>query len=67
MHRFERMLARYEVLVKRVLLRPVRVLAIFGIVFVISLSLYAFLASPTFRRPMPANSSSTSRLPPEPG
>src|ERR1700691_4578922 len=41
--RFEQMLARYEVLVKRVLLRPVRVLAIFGIVFAISLSLYAFL------------------------
>ena len=41
--RFEQMLARYEVLVKRVLLRPVSVLAIFGIVFAISLSLYAFL------------------------
>src|SRR5580658_4018480 len=41
--RFEQMLARYEVLVKRVLLRPVSVLAIFGIVFAVSLSLYAFL------------------------
>jgi multidrug efflux pump subunit AcrB len=41
--RFEQMLARYEVLVKRALLRPVSVLAIFGIVFAISLSLYAFL------------------------
>src|SRR6202522_614305 len=41
--RFEQMLARYEVLVKRVLLRPVSVLAIFGIVFAISLTLYAFL------------------------
>ena len=42
-HRFEQMLARYEVLVKRVLLQPVRVLVAFGVVFVISLSLYAFL------------------------
>jgi multidrug efflux pump subunit AcrB len=42
-HRFEQMLLRYEVLVKRVLQRPVRVLAVFGIVFAASLSLYAFL------------------------
>jgi multidrug efflux pump subunit AcrB len=42
-HRFEQMLARYEVLVKRVLQRPIRVLAVFGVVFVVSLSLYAFL------------------------
>jgi multidrug efflux pump subunit AcrB len=42
-HRFEQMLARYEVLVKRMLERPVRVLATFGIVFAISLSLYFFL------------------------
>jgi multidrug efflux pump subunit AcrB len=41
--RFEQMLANYELAVKRVLLRPVRVLVIFGIVFVISLSLYALL------------------------
>ena len=40
---FEQMLARYEVLVKRVLQRPVRVLAVFGIVFAVSLSLYAFI------------------------
>src|ERR1700678_4438743 len=40
---FEQMLARYEVLVKRVLLRPVRVLTVFGIVFLVSLSLYALL------------------------
>jgi multidrug efflux pump subunit AcrB len=42
-HRFEQMLARYEMLVKRVLQRPIRVLAVFGIVFIVSLSLYAFL------------------------
>lgn len=42
-HRFERMLARYEVLVKRVLQRPARVLTAFGIVFVASLSLYFLL------------------------
>jgi multidrug efflux pump subunit AcrB len=42
-HRFERMLARYEVLVKRVLQRPARVLTAFGIVFVVSLSLYFLL------------------------
>jgi multidrug efflux pump subunit AcrB len=42
-HRFEQMLTSYEVLVKRVLQRPVRVLAVFGIVFAVSLSLYAFL------------------------
>jgi multidrug efflux pump subunit AcrB len=42
-HRFEQMLARYEVLVKRVLQQPIRVLAVFGVVFVVSLSLYAFL------------------------
>jgi multidrug efflux pump subunit AcrB len=42
-HRFERMLARYEVLVKGVLQRPVRVLVAFGVVFVVSLSLYFFL------------------------
>ena len=41
--RFEQMLARYEILVKRVLLRPVRVLTVFGIVFLVSLSLYALL------------------------
>ena len=41
--RFEQMLAGYELLVKRVLLRPVSVLAMFGVVFVISLSLYALL------------------------
>jgi multidrug efflux pump subunit AcrB len=41
--RFEQMLARYEILVKRVLQRPVRILAAFGIVFAVSLSLYAFL------------------------
>jgi multidrug efflux pump subunit AcrB len=41
--RFEQMLARYEVLVKRVLARPVRVLTVFGIVFLVSLSLYALL------------------------
>lgn len=41
--RFEQMLARYEVLVKRVLQRPVRVLAVFGIVFAASLSLYLFV------------------------
>jgi multidrug efflux pump subunit AcrB len=42
-HRFEQMLTRYEVLVKRVLQQPIRVLAVFGIVFAVSLSLYAFL------------------------
>ena len=42
-HRFEQMLARYKVLVKRVLQQPIRVLAVFGVVFVVSLSLYAFL------------------------
>jgi multidrug efflux pump subunit AcrB len=42
-HRFEQMLARYEMLVKRVLQRPIRVLAVFGIVFIVSLSLYALL------------------------
>ena len=42
-HRFEQMLTRYEVLVKRVLQQPIRVLAVFGVVFVVSLSLYAFL------------------------
>jgi multidrug efflux pump subunit AcrB len=42
-HRFERMLTRYEVLVKRVLQRPARVLTAFGIVFVASLSLYFLL------------------------
>jgi multidrug efflux pump subunit AcrB len=42
-HRFEQMLARYEVLVKRVLQQPIRVIAVFGVVFVVSLSLYAFL------------------------
>jgi len=42
-HRFEQMLTRYEVLVKRVLERPARVLAAFGILFAISLSLYFFL------------------------
>src|SRR5580693_6530469 len=42
-HRFEQMLARYEVMVKRVLERPVRVLAAFGIVFAISSSLYFLL------------------------
>jgi multidrug efflux pump subunit AcrB len=42
-HRFEQMLARYEILVKRVLRQPIRVLAVFGIVFAVSLSLYAFL------------------------
>src|SRR5580698_303724 len=41
--RFEQMLASYEILVKRVLQRPIKVLAIFGVVFVISLSLYALL------------------------
>jgi multidrug efflux pump subunit AcrB len=41
--RFEQMLARYEVLVKGVLQHPVRVLAVFGIVFLASLSLYVFL------------------------
>jgi multidrug efflux pump subunit AcrB len=41
--RFEQMLARYEILVKRALLRPVRVLTVFGIVFLVSLSLYALL------------------------
>jgi len=41
--RFEQMLARYEILVKRVLLRPVRVLTAFGIVFLVSLSLYGLL------------------------
>ena len=41
--RFEQMLAHYEVLVKRVLLQPARVLAGFGIVFLASLSLYMFL------------------------
>ena len=41
--RFEKMLAWYEVLVKRVLLRSVRVLTVFGIVFLVSLSLYALL------------------------
>jgi multidrug efflux pump subunit AcrB len=41
--RFEGMLAWYEVQVKRVLLRPVGVLVGFGIVFLFSLSLYAFL------------------------
>jgi multidrug efflux pump subunit AcrB len=42
-HRFEQMLTRYEVFVKRVLQQPIRVLAVFGIVFAVSLSLYAFL------------------------
>lgn len=42
-YRFERMLARYEVLVKRVLQRPARILTAFGIVFVASLSLYFLL------------------------
>jgi multidrug efflux pump subunit AcrB len=42
-HRFEQMLARYEVLVKHVLQQPIRVLAAFGVVFLVSLSLYAFL------------------------
>jgi multidrug efflux pump subunit AcrB len=42
-HRFEQMLARYEVLVKRVLQQPIRVLAVFGVVFIVSLSLYALL------------------------
>src|SRR6201996_2465117 len=42
-HHFEQMLARYEVLVKRVLRRPARVLAAFGIIFALSLSLYFFL------------------------
>jgi multidrug efflux pump subunit AcrB len=40
---FERMLARYEVAVKYVLRRPVRVLVIFWVVFLASLSLYALL------------------------
>ncbi len=42
-HRFEQMLVRYEVTVKRVLQQPVRVLVVFGIAFAVSLSLYAFL------------------------
>lgn len=41
--RFEHMLARYERLVHRVLRRPVFVLAVFGALFLVSLSLYAFL------------------------
>jgi len=41
--RFEKMLAWYEILVRRVLLHPVRVLTVFGIVFLVSLSLYALL------------------------
>ena len=41
--RFARMLVRYEVLVKRVLQRPGTVLAVFGLVFAISLSLYGLL------------------------
>src|SRR5580692_4997352 len=38
--RFEQMLARYEIAVKYVLQRPVRVLVIFWVVFLTSLSLY---------------------------
>jgi multidrug efflux pump subunit AcrB len=41
--RFERMLARYELLVRQVLQRPVRVLVIFWIVFAASLSLYGLV------------------------
>jgi multidrug efflux pump subunit AcrB len=37
------MLASYELQVKRILRRPVQVLAIFGIIFIISLSLYGLL------------------------
>jgi multidrug efflux pump subunit AcrB len=41
--RFTQMLGHYEVLVKRVLAQPGKVLAVFGIAFAISLSLYALL------------------------
>jgi multidrug efflux pump subunit AcrB len=41
--RFERLLFRYEELVKRVLRQPVKVLAVFWIVFLASLSLYGLL------------------------
>jgi multidrug efflux pump subunit AcrB len=41
--RFAQMLVHYEALVKRVLARPGTVLAVMGIVFVISLSLYGLL------------------------
>jgi multidrug efflux pump subunit AcrB len=41
--RFDAMLVRYEALVQKVLLKPVKVLTAFGVVFVVSLSLYAFL------------------------
>ena len=41
--RFEQMLVHYEAVVKRVLMHPRRVLTVFAIVFVVSLSAYAFL------------------------
>jgi multidrug efflux pump subunit AcrB len=41
--KFEALLARYEVLVQRMLQRPMRVLAVFWIVFLVSLSLYGLL------------------------
>jgi multidrug efflux pump subunit AcrB len=41
--RFEQMLAHYEILVHRILERPRLVLAVFGVVFLIGLPLYAFL------------------------
>lgn len=48
--RFEKLLHLYEIAVQRVLLKPVKALIVFGILFACSLGLYAFLGRSFFPR-----------------